>query len=74
MAYDYNKLLGRVTEKYGTQGNFAEAMDMSERSMSMKLNNKRGWKQHEISTACNLLDINATDIPVYFFALQVQMR
>ena len=38
MAYDYSKLLGRITEKYGTQAQFSGAMGMSERSLSLKLN------------------------------------
>ena len=28
MAYDYSKLLGRITEKYGTQAQFSGAMGM----------------------------------------------
>ena len=31
MAYDYSKLLGRITEKFGTQARFSGAMGMSER-------------------------------------------
>ena len=40
MAYDYSKLLGRITEKFGTQARFSGAMGMSERSLSLKLNSK----------------------------------
>ena len=72
MAYEYNKLLGRITEKFGTQGRFADAMGMSERSLSLKLNNKTPFKQPEIITACSLLEIENADIPVYFFTLKVQ--
>ena len=36
MAYDYSKLLGRITEKFGTQARFSGAMGMSERSLSLK--------------------------------------
>lgn len=72
MAYDYSKLMGRITEKFGTQGRFSAAMGMSERSMSLKLNGKVPFKQQEISKACILLEIKDTDIYPYFFAIEVQ--
>ncbi len=72
MAYDYSKLLGRITEKFGTQAEFAKAMELSERSLSLKLNGKVGFKQNEIAKACPLLDLTGTDIPGYFFTLKVQ--
>ncbi len=69
MPYNYSKLLGRIVEKVGTQSNFAEKMGLSERSISLKLNGKVGWKQSEISKACEVLSINDKDIPAYFFTL-----
>lgn len=72
MAYDYSKLLGRIIEKYGTQTKFAGAMGLSERSLSLKLNGKVGFKQNEIVKACSLLEIAEIDIPEYFFTLKVQ--
>lgn len=72
MAYDYSKLLGRITEKFGTQAKFAEAMELSERSLSLKLNGKVGFKQNEITKACPLLDLSETEITSYFFTLKVQ--
>jgi len=72
MAYDYSKLLGRITEKYGTQSKFSGDMGISERSLSLKLNGKRAFKQNEISKACSLLSIDGADIPSYFFTLKVQ--
>lgn len=72
MSYDYSKLLGRIVEKVGTQGKFAERMGLSERSISLKLNGKLGWKQPEIIKACEILDISLEDIYPYFFTLKVQ--
>lgn len=72
MAYDYSKLLGRITEKYGTQVRFSGAMGMSERSLSLKLNCKVPFKQPEITKACTLLEIADSDIPAYFFTMVVQ--
>ncbi len=72
MAYDYSKLMGRITEKFGTQGRFAAEMGMSERSLSLKLNGKVPFKQPEISKACSVLEIAEADIYPYFFTLEVQ--
>lgn len=72
MAYDYNKLLGRITEKFSTQSRFAGAMGMSERSLSLKLNGKIAFKQPEITRACLLLEVRDADIPAYFFTVKVQ--
>ena len=41
MSFKYAKLSGRIKEKFKTQERFAEAMNMSPRSISLKLNNKR---------------------------------
>lgn len=67
MSYDYSKLLGRVKEVCGSNAAFAEKMSLSERSISLKLNGKVGWKQQEIEKACQVLDIASVDIGLYFF-------
>ena len=72
MAYDYSKLSGRITEKCGTQAVFAERMGLSERSISLKINNKIPWKQNEMQQAASVLDFPETDIQLYFFTLKVQ--
>lgn len=69
MPYNYAKLLGRITEFCGTQAKFAHALGMSERSVSLKLNGKVGWKQSEMAKACEILHIESTEIGNYFFAL-----
>ena len=66
MPYDYSKLSGRIVEKYETQAKFACAMGLSERSISLKINGKVGWKQNEILKACELLDIPVSQIYIYF--------
>lgn len=33
MPYQYDKLRGRIIEKYGTQGNFAKALGLSSNSV-----------------------------------------
>ena len=69
MPYNYAKLLGRIVEVVGTQGEFANRMGLSERTISRKLNGKVGWKQAEILKACNVLSLKEEDILSYFFAL-----
>lgn len=70
--YDYNKLKGKIIEVFGTQREFAKAMKLSERTMTLKLNNKIDWKQSEIVEACRLLGIKEEEVMEYFFALEVQ--
>lgn len=72
MTYDYSDLYGKIVQKFGTQYRFAEALQMSEHSLSKKLNGKRPWKQADIENVCDLLDIKRKDIPRYFFTLSVQ--
>ncbi len=67
MSFKYAKLSGRIKEKFKTQERFAEAMNMSPRSISLKLNNKREWKQNEIDKACELLEIQTSEIGEFFF-------
>ena len=47
-VFDYSKLRGRIVEMFGTQCKFAEANGISDRSMSLKLNNGIGLSQDEI--------------------------
>ena len=72
MAFDYSKLRGRIIEKFGTQISFADAMQWSERTLSLKLNSKVAWKQHEICKAIELLELTHGDIREYFFNVKVQ--
>lgn len=72
MTKDFSKLSGKIVEKYGTQYNFAVALGLSERSLSLKLNNKVGWRDEEMERAIDLLDLDLNDIPAYFFTNLVQ--
>ena len=72
MTKDFSKLSGKIVEKYGTQYNFAIAIGLSERSLSLKLNNKVGWRDEEMEQAIELLDLDLNDIPAYFFTNNVQ--
>lgn len=71
MVYDYSKLLGKITEQFGTQYNFAIAMGLSERSISLKLNGKTSWRDSDIEKAMSVLHADVRDIPDYFFRKKV---
>lgn len=70
--YDYNKLRGRIKEKFGTQSAFAKAMGLSDVSVSNKLNNNVEWGQEEIEKSVMILNIAYSDIHSYFFTHKVE--
>ena len=72
MSFNYDKLKGRIVEKCGTRRDFAKAMDLSERTISLKLSGKIAWKQPEILKAVEVLELEGSDIQEYFFELKVQ--
>ena len=72
MEYDYSKLLGRIKEICGGQLEFSKRMGLSERTVSLKLNNKIPWKQPEMEKAAQVLQFPISEIQIYFFALKVQ--
>ena len=70
MIFDYSKLRGKIKECFDTQKSFAQALGISERALSLKLNNKVFFSQDEIEKICSLLNI--LDIGSYFFVQKVQ--
>lgn len=71
MAFNYNKLKGRIVEKFGNQTKFAEVFGVSENTMSLKLNNKVRFTADDIVKIVKLLDIPAEEIGLYFFTQKV---
>ena len=67
----YNKLRGRIIEKYGSMKVFAAAIGLSLNSLSRKLNNKVDISREEIVFWAELLDIPAEEYGAYFFAREV---
>ncbi len=72
IVYDYSKLQGKIKEVFDTQGAFANAVGLSERSLSLKLSSARGWKQDQIMNAIDVLGLSVDDIQSYFFTAKVQ--
>ncbi len=68
MAFQYNKLRGRIVEIFGSQSRFAEAIGQSEQTITAKLSGKSSFTQDNIIKWCEALDIDQNDIGNYFFA------
>lgn len=71
MRWNYNKLKGRIKEMCGTQDEFASRLGIGRVSLSQRLNNQLEFTQDEMFRACDVLEIDRTDIPLYFFAPEV---
>jgi len=67
MPYNYNKIKGRIREKYGNQESFAKALGIGLSTLNLKLNNKTEWSQEEMTKALQLLEVDLNQINIYFF-------
>ena len=74
MEFDYSKLIGRITEKFGSQRNFANKVGYAENTISKKLNQKMPITTDDIKkwSKPELLDIEQHKIGLYFFTPKVQ--
>lgn len=68
MNFKYQKLRGRIIERYGTIGAFADAVGISRTQMSKKLKGKSGISQLDIILWSDLLDIKQTEYSDFYFA------
>ena len=71
VTFDYSKLAGKIREKFGTQKAFAEALGISEGTLSMKMVGSYYFTQAEMEKAIRLLDIEAGTVSEYFFTVKV---
>jgi hypothetical protein len=71
MEFNHSKLLGRITEKFGSQAAFARHINWAESKLSNKLNNKVHLTDQDIYFFClpENLDIPESHIPAYFFTV-----
>lgn len=67
MSFNYNKLKGRIVEKFGTVDKFSTKAKMSATTIGRKLSGKSLWSQDEIMTVCELLEIPMDEMTTYFF-------
>lgn len=68
MPFQYAKLRGRIVEKFGTMGKFAEALGTHINVVSRKLNGKRPFSKDDIEKWAKILEISIQEIGEYFFA------
>ena len=69
--FDYSKLRGRIREILGTQSAFAKLLNISEATLSKKLNNDAEFTQGEMNRSSEVLDFALSEIPAYFFTVKV---
>ena len=67
VPYKYDKLRGRIIEKFGSQAKYAEALGVSEVTVSRKMNGNVGFSQRDMKQWGELLDISESDFGEYFF-------
>jgi len=71
MSWDYSKLRGKIREVCGTQDAFADRIGIGRVSLSQRLNNALDFSQDEMFKSCEVLSIDKSEIPVYFFSQKV---
>lgn len=63
----YNRLRGRIVEKYDTLGAFADKVGISRVWMSAKLSGRKEFSAKDIRTWADALEIVPEEIGKYFF-------
>ena len=71
-VFDYSKLKGKITEKFGTQSSFVEKINMSIPTFIKKLNGDGWFSQEEISEIMTILELNIEEEYEYFFVKKVR--
>lgn len=66
-VFNYIFLKDKIAKKYGSQSNFAKAMNISYQEMSNKINNKTSFSQDQIYTAVKLLNLTEAEVVSCFF-------
>ena len=65
--FNYCKLRGKIKERFGTEGAFANALGIGRVSLSQRLNNIIEFSQQEMYISSVLLGFSPEQIPEYFF-------
>jgi len=65
--YNFDKLKGKIKEIFGTQNDFAEAMQIAPNTLSSKLNNQSDFSSSEISKAVELLKVTSAEEAWHIF-------
>lgn len=67
VSYDYRKLHGRIIEKCGKLGAFANLLGISSQTLKNRMYGNCGWKMEDIEKSLDILDLERSEIGLYFF-------
>ncbi len=67
--FKFDKLVGRIIEKYQTRDNFATKVPMSIPTLINKLNGSVDFKRKEMLRFCELLDIPLEQLVNFFYEI-----
>lgn len=67
ITFNYDKLTGKIIEKYKTRENFATQIPMSVPTLINKLSGKVDFKNKEVFKICELLDIPLEQMQYFFY-------
>lgn len=65
--YDYSELQARMFKKGYSQRKLAQVLGKTEGTISSRFNHKSFFRADEMDSICELLDIPAEEIHIYFF-------
>lgn len=71
MAFNYNKLRGRIKERCKTEKAFADELGITVQTLSSRFNHGTNFKQPEIAKATEILEIAPEEIATYFFNVEL---
>ena len=74
LIFNYGKLKDRMQQLRYNQVSLAKATNIERVTLNQKINNRIMFKQDEILSIANALDIGSDEIGVYFFTLVVKKR
>ena len=72
IEFDYSKLIGKIKENFNNRKDFAKLIPLSLNSLSKKLNNKVPFTSLEIYNMVQVLNIEPSEISIYFYTAKVE--
>lgn len=70
----FNKLRGRIVEKFGSVKRFCEETGICRVTLNNKLSGRTVFTADDITKICDALDIDVAEIGDYFFAEKVAKK
>lgn len=63
----YNKLKGRIIEKFGSIGAFVEELGITRQNFNHKIHNKNGLSQKDMVAWATVLNISTEEFGYFFY-------